>query len=746
MAKAVAPRRNSHGSAKQDDKIFSFSRKKATEFFRRECEVRSENSEEFARPTSDVAGCSNRKYEPAQPFPDGQYHVHEPCYRFRATGMDSTAGKSLSLDRGHSFEPGDDFAGDPDDLNRQVMPVRPKRTNEERQQKAKSLVPNPAFVEPKDVRRSSRETKYEVASSECVRPEETRDFRGHRKVSQDAKDTPFPGHLGRQVRSTSVGGESNFPELRPILQGIKPAPNKHRYRVVGPTPSLHRGVSVDSTKYSSDRDVNTTECGTTSAGPSHKKQHEARYASTGHVYRDRKRNSPEHRFSSGQIGLAAKDLNSGFPERNRKVGHAPKVHGSVPVESGHLSTERVHNRRSGVVSQERSSSTLDKDGGSPCSGYSNRETGPRSGDARHIAGNHRSAFRSCRGRSLQPARVRPSSRTVPKEVKCMLLDRRYSSQEARDSLPRTQNPVVPSSPEARVSLPQTQNPVVPAEPVTVVHRRHKDDPQRNSFQRPRGRMWNNQYSYNELCSSFQKNSCVEYRDVTDDSVDANPQGNTYNDQRHTYGSGGGKYDSRNQKHRRTPEHGLVDESKLVERRHSSQEHQNEVAAPPKYHHNSWTCASDAGFSSQHPEYQKGAHEKVDRIPRSMSTLTQDGSCSSDADRGDDGTKVARTNGRKQTPVGAGESKKSNKQVKAPIGQKVASNSNHHDDNIDANPGRYSHPKVLVGHQRGTASRRKAKLRGFDLLSCCYGIPNSNDRHDNRAAEMEGRQRQVRFGK
>ena len=741
MAKAVAPRRNSHGSAKQDDQIFSFSRKKATEFFRRECEVRRENSEEFAKPKAVVAGRNNRKYESAEPFLDGEYHVHEPCYRFRATGMDSTAGKSLSLDRGHSFEPGDDFAGDLDDSNRQVMPVRHKRTNEERQQKAKSLVPNPAFVEPKDVRRSSRETKYEVASRERVRPEETHDFRGHRKVSRDAMDTRFPWHLGRQVRSSSVGGESNFPEPRPILQGIKPASNKHRYRVVG--------GSVDNAKCSSHRNVNTDESNMMCARPSHKTQHESRYASTGHVYRDRKPDSHEHRFSSGQIVLDSKNVNCGLPERNRKVGHAAKVHGSVPVESGHLSTERVHNRKSGVVSQERSSSTLDMNEGSPCSGYSNRETGPRSGDARHIAGNHRSAFRSCRGRSLQPARVRPSSRTVPKEVKCMSLDRRYSSQEARDSLLRAQNPVVPSSPEARASVQHTQNPVVPAEPEAVVHRRPRDNPERNSFQRPRGMMWNNQYSYNELRSSFQKNSCVEYRDVTDDSADDSPQVDPYGDQRHTYGSGEQKYALHNQKHRRTPEHGLVDESRLVERRHSSQEHQhrskNEVAAPPKYHHHSWTCASDAGFSSQHPEYQKGAHDKLDRIPRSMSTLTQDGSCSSDADSGDDGAKVARTNGRKQPPVGAGESKKPSKQVKAPIGQKVASNSNHHDDNIDPNPGRYSHPKVLVGHQRGAASRRK-KLRGFDLLSCCYGIPNSNDRHDNRAAEMEGRQRQVRFGK
>ena len=736
MAKAVAPRRNSHGSAKQDDQIFSFSRKKATEFFRRECEVRRENSEEFAKPKAVVAGRNNRKYESAEPFLDGEYHVHEPGYRFRTTGMDSTAGKSLSLDRGHSFEPGEHFSGD---SNKQVMPVRPKRTNEERQQKAKSLVPNPAFVEPKDVRRSSRETKYEVASSGCVRPEETHDFHGPRNVCRDAKDTRFPGHLGRQVRSSSVGGESNFPEPRPILQGIKPASNKHRYRVVG--------GSVDNAKCSSHRNVNTDESNMMCARPSHKTQHESRYASTGHVYQDRKPDSHEHRFSSGQIVLDSKNVNCGLPERNRIVGHAAKVHGSVPVESGHLSTERVHNRRSGVVSQERSSSTLDKNaGGSACSGYSNRETGPRSGDARHIAGNHRSAFRSCRGRSLQPARVRPSSRTVPKEVKCMSLDRRYSSTEARVSLPRTQNPVVPSSPEARESLPQNQNPVVPTEPEIVVNRRPKDSSQRNSFQRPRGRMWNNQYSYNELCSSFQKNSCVEYRDVTDNSVDDSAQVDMYNDQRPTYGSGEQKQALHNQKHRQKPEQSRADQN-LMERRHSSQEHSanNEVAAPPKYHHNSWTCSSDAGFSSQHPEYQKGAHEKVDRIPRSMSTLTQDGSCSSGADSGDDGTKVAQ-NGRKRPPVGAADSKKSSKQVKVPIGQKVTSNSNHRDDKVDANPGRYSHPKVLVGHQIGAASRRKVKLRGFDLLSCCYGIPNSNDRHDNRAGEMEGRQRQVRFGK
>ena len=718
MAKAVAPRRNSHGSSKHDDQIFSFSRKKATEFFRRECEVRRENSEEFAKPT--VNGRYNRQYESAH----GEYHVPESSHRFRTTGMNSTAGKSLSLDRGHRFEPGEHFSGDPDDSTRQVMPLRPKRTNKERRQKTKSLVPNPTFVEPKDVTQSSRETKYEVASTECVRPEETHDFYSPGNVCRDAKDTRCPSHLGRQVRSSSVGGESNFPEPRPILQGIKPASNKHRYRVVGRTPSLRRGVSVDNAKSSSDRNVNTEESNMTSAGPSRRKQHESSYASTGHVYNDRKRDSKEHRSSSSQIALDSTDMNSGFPERNRKVGHTSKVRGSAPIESGHVSTDRMHNRNRGSSnnSQERSGSSLDRNGGSSCSGYSIEGTDPCSGDAKHLAGNHRSAFRSCRGRSLQPARVHPSARTVPKAVKCMSLDRRYSSPEARDSLP------------------QIENPVVPAEPETVVHRRPRDSPQRNSFQRPRGGMWNNQYSYNELRSSFQKNSCVEYRDVTEDSVDDCPQGD---------GSGGQKYGLHNQKHRRKPEHGLVDQSSSVERRHSSQERRNwaknEVEAPPKYHHNSWTCSSDAGFSSQHPEYQKDAQEKVDRIPRSMSTLTQDGSCSSEADSGGSDARVARTNGREKPPVGGADSKKSNKLVKAPIGQKVVSNSRHSDDKADANlqTGGHSHQKVLVGHQRG---RKKAKLRGFDLISCCYGIPNTNDRHDNRAAEVEARQRQVRFVK
>ena len=143
MAKAVTPRRNSHDSSKHDDQIFSFSRKKATEFFRRECEVRRENSEEFAKPT--VTGCCNREYESAQPFVDGEYHVPESSYRFRTTGMNSTTGKSLSLDRGDRFEPGKHFAGDLDDSTRQVMPLRHKRTNKERRQKTKSVIPNPTF-------------------------------------------------------------------------------------------------------------------------------------------------------------------------------------------------------------------------------------------------------------------------------------------------------------------------------------------------------------------------------------------------------------------------------------------------------------------------------------------------------------------------------------------------------------------------------------------------------------------------
>lgn len=774
MAKADKPRRNSYGAMKPDDQIFSFSRKKAIEFFRRECEVRNEKSEPPTKPPvikSESYNCKQVLTEPKYTFLDNQSHVHEPDYCFRGTRLNSATDKSMSLDRGHSLVPSVWLAGDPHTSKEparrrnpqqehslhesRFKPIKTIQQMKGRHQKAKSLDQSSRFGEPKESTYFSQQNLRKPISSKCYRPEEKHGFQDPRNPSRDAgKRLPELGNLcGKGVSSSSVDCVRKSPEPRPKLQGMKPIPNKQKRWGVDRTQSLQGArndtgqtdaVSVGQTKHLSfsDYNVSTKAHGLANVGTP---QFGARCTPAEKVFRDWKLVSAEFQSKLAQSGRAAKDLKYNFPECKE---HASKVRGPRPT-----SPELLHNGRANKVSQEHRSRTLDRDSGLPSAGHSNQGTDPRLVDptCRRIehgefAKNPGSV--SHKSKPLHSAFSPPATRYVPREAKCMSLDRRCGLPEKKDGFLRAQNPAVS------------------AEPGTLGCRWHNGGipRRRNSFQRPRGRLWDNQYSYQEIRGSFQKHCPMKYPDMTTGSVDRvdksqedvhnlqkhkhNSEDQTYSSENQNHSSENQKYSPANQKHSSgNQKYGLPIQKNRLQNPQYSQANQRYSLQEPLPRPQQWgnhlqksnnslqRPASDAGFVSWHPEYQKVDWMKVERIARSVSTITQNGSFSGS---GGEDAKTLRKNGSRKS--NAAKPKKSSKLVN---GQKVVHGPNHHGNRPDINlqTSRSSHQKVRVGHKR--AGRKKGKLRGFDLISCCYGIPSRQDHHDDRVGEAGDRYK-VRF--
>ena len=747
MSRPEKPRRNSYGAVNQDNQIFSFSRKKAIEFFRRECELRLETTAAPSKTVVMESGHYDCKYMPAErkyTFRDSQSHVHEPEYRFHGARRTAAAVKSMSLDRGHSLDPDFCPAGDPHASKAptpkrtqprertlhgsQFLPIQAPTLQEKkgRHQKTKSLDQNSTFLEHTKIRQDSQKSTHEARPG---RKPEAQDPRNPFRAA--GKRLSEPAYLCRQARSSSIDCVNKSPELHPSLQGSKHAPSKERRWGVDRAVSVHgaRGSSVHHQTQSvgqtrhlstSDYNVNTATYGVTTAVSPRSDLHRARYASVEQVSHDQRQDCPgSYKSTHTDSGLT-----HNFPECHPTARQTSSRQGRDPFEYKSWSPDMTHKQGKGAVSQTHDRS-LDRNDGLLCPGYGMPGIGRHSPKHRgtelgNALGNPGGAYNDYENRPLKSAFTPLPPRPAPRKAKCMSLDHKCHLPELTDSFP------------------------VPQNPISVPPRR------RNSFQRPRGRLWDNQYSFQEIHSTFQQHCSLTQHQATGDSVNTGHSSHSVSQCHQKHGSDHQKYGLPNQVNRmQKPEYGQRGQrDRLEEQLHQpAAGHVHKVSAGPQRRHSDlWIGPSDVGFTSQHPEYQKAGQLTMARLPRSISTVTQNGSVSSEIGSGDDNTKASRKKRGKKSVLSDAKSKKSNKSAKLPNSQKVVSGPHHHSNKPDANlqTGRASqkvrgHQKVKVGYRR-----RKGKLRGFDLISCCYGIPSRQDRHDNAARQTEQDQHQVRF--
>ena len=744
MSRPEKPRRNSYGAVNQDNQIFSFSRKKAIEFFRRECELRQETSAPSKTMVIE-SGHYNCKYMPAErkyTFRDSQSHAHEPDYRFHGARRTATAVKSMSLDRGHSLDPDFCPAGNPRATKApaptktpprertlhgsRFLPIQapPQQEKKRQHQKTKSLDQNSTFLEHTEIRQDSQKSSHEA------RPGGKPEVQDHTHPFRAAgKRLSEPTYLCRQARSSSIDCVNKSTELNPGLQGGKPAPSKERRWGVDRAVSVHgaRGSvhpqpqSVGQTRHlsTSDYTVNTAAYGVTTAGSPRCPLHRARYASVEQVSRDQRQDSPgSYKSTHTDSGLTHNS-----PECHPTARQTSSSQGRDPFEYKSWSPDLTHSQGRGAVGQTHDRSLGRNDGllrsvhGMPGIGpHSPKHRGTELGSALRNPGG---AYSDYEKRPVKSAFTALPPRPAPRKAKCMSLDHRCHPPELKDSFPGPQNPV--SGPPWR----------------------------RNSFQRPRGRLWDNQYSYQEIHCSFQQHCSLTQPQVAGDTVNIGDRSHGVSHCLQERGADNQKYGLPNQVNRlQKPEYGQRGQRESLDDQlpqpPSDQVHR--VSGPPRRHSDLWIGPSDVAFTSQHPEYQTAGQVTMARLPRTVSTVTQNGSVSSEVGSGDENTKVSRKKRGKKSVLSDAKSKKSNKSAKLPNSQKVVSGTHHHSNKPDANlqTGRTSqkgrgNQKVKVGHRR-----RKGKLRGFDLISCCYGIPSRQDRHDDAARQTEQDQRQVRF--